>query len=59
MSNQKLSFNKSTISKKVATAVQDSSRMISRCVCVCVCVRVCVCVCVCEEGGGAEGDSQN
>ena len=24
-------------------------------VCVCVCVRVCVC----EEGGGAEGDSQN
>ena len=51
MSNQKLSFNKSTISKKVATAVQESSRMISRC--------VCVCVCVCEEGGGAEGDSQN
>ena len=37
MSNQKLSFNKSTISKKVATAVQDSSRMLSVCVCVCVC----------------------
>ena len=53
MSNQKLSFNKSTISKQVATAVHESSSMISRC------VRVCVCVCVCEEGGGAEGDSQN
>ena len=38
MSNQKLSFNKSTISKQVATAVQGSSRMISMCVCVCVCV---------------------
>ena len=49
MSNQK--FNKSTISKQVATAVQGSSRMI--------CVCVCVCVCVCEKGGGAEGDSQN
>ena len=49
MSNQKLSFNKSTISKQVATAVHESSRMIS----------ICVCVCVCEEGGGAEGDSQN
>ena len=33
MSNQKLSFNKSTISKQVATAVQDSSRMLSVCVC--------------------------
>ena len=47
MSNQKPPFNNSTVSKQVATAVHESSSMVRGC------------VCVCEEGGGAEGDSQN